>query len=95
MKPIQVSQDIIPLAAFKARVSQVFRTLHDSQRSVIVTLNGKPAGVLVSPEEFDRLQERQAFLGAVKEGLSDVRARRVVSDSVLHRELRKRFGTRS
>ncbi|MBI3272791.1 MAG: type II toxin-antitoxin system Phd/YefM family antitoxin [Planctomycetes bacterium] len=95
MKPIQVSQDIIPLAEFKARVSSVFRTLRDSQRPVIVTLNGKPAGVLVGPEEFDRMQERQAFLGAIAEGMGDVREGRVVSDSAMRRELRERFGTHS
>lgn len=94
MKAIQVSQDILPLAQFKAHVSEVLRGLRTSDRPVIVTLNGKPAAVLVAPEEFDRMQDRQAFLGAIAEGLADVRARRTVSDAALGRELRARFGKR-
>ncbi|MBI5367123.1 MAG: type II toxin-antitoxin system Phd/YefM family antitoxin [Planctomycetes bacterium] len=95
MKPIQVSHDIIPLAQFKTRASEVLRSLRGSDRPVIVTVNGKPAGVLMAPEEFDRMQERQRFLGAVEEGLADVRAGRAVTDDRMGQELRRRFGKRS
>ena len=29
---------------------------------MVITQNGRAAGVLVSPREFDRIQERQRFL---------------------------------
>ena len=54
--------------------------------------NGKPTAVLITPEEFDRLHERDRFLEAVREGLADSEAGRVVEDKVLTRELDAAFG---
>ena len=65
MKPIQVSQDILPLGEFKTHASQALRRVRESQRPIVITQNGKPAGVLLSPEEFDRLTERERFVAAV------------------------------
>ncbi len=93
MKPMQISRDIVPLARFKTRASQIFRQLHDEQRPVVVTQNGKPAAVLITPEEFDRLQEHDRFLAAVQEGLADSEAGRLIDDDVLSAELDAEFGS--
>ncbi|NOY92975.1 MAG: hypothetical protein GXP55_17465 [Deltaproteobacteria bacterium] len=42
----------------------------------MITQNGKPAGVLLSPTAFDELSERQDFLAAVQDGMADERAGR-------------------
>jgi len=42
----------------------------------VITQNGKPAGVLLSPTAFDELSERQDFLAAVQDGMADERAGR-------------------
>ncbi len=83
----QVSEDIVPLYEFKARAAQVLRRLRESNRAVVITQNGRPAAVLVSPEEFDRLQERERFLDAVDDGLRDSDAGRTIEDALLAREL--------
>ncbi len=80
MKPLQIAQDIVPLARFKASASQVFRQLHREQRPVVITQNGKPAAVLITPEEYDQVREHRRFLAAVQEGLDDVTAGRTISD---------------
>jgi PHD/YefM family antitoxin component YafN of YafNO toxin-antitoxin module len=49
----------------------------------VITQHGKPAGVLVSPEDFDRMSEHSRFLQAVERGLDDVKAGRVVDDASL------------
>jgi len=94
MKPIQVSEDILPIASFKAHASEVVRSLRARGRPMIITQNGRPAAVLLSPEEFDRLTYRERFRAAVREGLDDAEAGRVVSDrdldEVVERELGKR-----
>lgn len=91
MKPFSTAEDIVPLNDFKARASQLFRKLREGQRPLIITQNGKPAAVLISPEEFDRIRERDRFMEAVSAGLADS-ADRLVDDEELGAELDKEFG---
>jgi PHD/YefM family antitoxin component YafN of YafNO toxin-antitoxin module len=58
-----------------------------------VTRNGKPAAVLLAPEEYDRHICRARFLTAVDEGLREARAGRIVSDDDLGRRLDEESGT--
>ena len=92
MKSLQVSEDILPIGQFKTQASQVLRKLREAQRPIVITQNGKPTAVLITPEEFDRLHERDRFLEAVREGLADSEAGRVVEDKVLTRELDAALG---
>ena len=40
---------------------------------LMITQNGKPAGVLLSPAEYDRIQEQESvqFMAAVNRGLKE------------------------
>ena len=87
MKPLRVSRDIIPIARFKSQASRILRQLREDQRPIVVTQNGKPAAVLITPEELDRLQEHERFLTAVQEGLADSEADRLIDDDALEAEL--------
>lgn len=93
MKTLQIAEDIIPLADFKAQASSLFRRLQDNQRPLVITQNGKPAGVLITPQEFDKILERGKFLEAVGEGLADSEAGRLIDDLDLSAELDAEFGT--
>jgi prevent-host-death family protein len=92
MKPIYTAEDIVPLADFKARTSQLFRKLREEQRPLVITQNGKAAAVLITPEEFDRIRERDRFLEAVSAGLADSAAGRLIDDETLKAELDAEFG---
>ena len=92
MKSLQISEDILPIGKFKTQASQVLRKLREAQRPIVITQNGKPTAVLITPEEFDRLHERDRSLEAVREGLADSEAGRVVEDKVLTRELDAALG---
>ncbi len=87
MKPIEISRDILPIGEFKAHVSEVMRGLKANRRPVVITQKGRPAAVVMSPADFDRLTARDRFLTAVEEGLADVEAGRVVTDDELGRAL--------
>ena len=87
MKPLRVSQDIVPMAEFKGQAAHWFRRVAENDQPVVITQNGKPAGVLLSPAEFDRLVERQRFLQAVAVGAADIEAGRVMSTEELKRRL--------
>ncbi|MDJ0762131.1 MAG: type II toxin-antitoxin system Phd/YefM family antitoxin [Myxococcota bacterium] len=71
MWELQISEDILPLGAFKTHASRVIRQLQATQRPFIITQNGKPAAVLLTPEVFDRLTERARSLDALDEGVAD------------------------
>ncbi len=58
----------------------------------MITQNGRPACVIISPAEFDRLRERQAFLEAVADGLSDIKAGRVLDHDTFAKLLENEFG---
>lgn len=92
MKPFSTAEDIVPLNDFKARASQLFRKLREGQRPLIITQNGRPAAVLISPEEFDRIRERDRLVEAVSSGLADSAADRLVDDEELGAELDAEFG---
>ncbi len=87
MRPLQISQDIVPLARFKTQASLILRQLHQEQRPVVITQNGQPAAVLITPEEFDRLLEHDRFLAAIQVGLADSEADRLIDDEAVAAEL--------
>ncbi len=93
MKPLLISEDILPLGEFKARVASIIKELAERRNPLVVTQNGRPALVVMSPAEFDRMREREAFLGAVSEGLADVQAGRVIDDSEMGALLDAEFGS--
>lgn len=61
MKTLHISEDIIPIGKFKAQASKVIRQLHETDRPVVITQNGVPVAVVLTPEEFDRLVECEAL----------------------------------
>lgn len=87
MKDLQISKDIVPLGEFKAGAAQILKRLAGSRSPLVLTQNGRPAAVMLSPQEFDRLRERERFLESVAMGLADAEAGRVVDTDELRRRL--------
>jgi prevent-host-death family protein len=92
MKPLQLSEDILPLGEFKTQASRVIRQLRTSRRPVVITQNGRPAAVLITPEDFDAINGRERFMAAVDEGLADVEAGRLLDSDEVRRLLDEEFG---
>lgn len=87
MKSLHLSEDILTIGEVKTHLPRVLRQLHETQRPIVVTRNGHPAVVLITPDEFVRLHELDQFLDAVHEGLADSEAGRVIDDAALTAEL--------
>lgn len=87
MKSIHVSENIVSLSDFKNHASKMLRQMQSSQRPIIITQNGRAAGVLISPAEFDLLSEQSRFVQAVQSGLSDVEQGRMLTEEELERAL--------
>ncbi len=90
MKEISVANDIVPLGEFKADLSKWLNNVQQTGQPVIVTQNGRPAGVLLSPQAFDQLRQRKLFLRSIEEGLADAEAGRVFDTSQVRTELERR-----
>lgn len=87
MRAVRVSDGIVPIGEFKAQAARWLRRLAAENQAVVITQNGRPAGVLMSPADFDRLQERHRFLESVAAGIADAEAGRVMSTHELTRRL--------
>jgi prevent-host-death family protein len=79
---------------FKAHVVEWLTRIARTGRPLVITQNGKAAGVLLSPAQFDELSARAHFVGAIDEGLADSGAGRVHSHAAVVAEIRKRRGAR-
>ena len=53
---LNISTDIIPIGEFKRQMSKWLNTAKDTGHPLIITQNGKPAAVVLSPEEFDKIK---------------------------------------
>jgi prevent-host-death family protein len=95
MKPPHVPEEILAIADFEARASEVVRRLREHRRPVVITQGGKPAAVLLAPEEFDQLVHQARFVAAIGEGLADVAVGRVLSDKELKAALDEQLGRRN
>ena len=56
----------IPLADAKSRFSELVERVVSQQDRVVVTRNGRPAAVLVSPDDLETLEETLAILSDPK-----------------------------
>lgn len=92
MKPMRIAENIVPLGEFKTHASRILREMKSAQSPFVITQNGKPAAVLLTPGEFDALNEQARFVGAVREGLADAKAGRTISDAEFEKELDAEFG---
>jgi prevent-host-death family protein len=93
MRTPRISEDFIPVSELKARAADVLRKVSGTGAPVVVTVNGRPAGVLLSPAAYDELTERARLVAAVEEGLADVEAGRVHSHGEVAKRMRDRFGS--
>ncbi len=54
--------ETLPLATVKAQLSNLVDQVEDTHDRVLITRNGKPAAVLISPEELESLEETLEIL---------------------------------
>ena len=90
MKQLNISKDIVPISEFKSSLSKWLKNIQNTGHPLVITQNGRPAGVLLSPSEYDELVYKRHFLDSVNRGISDAESGNVYSTKELKRELDKR-----
>ena len=75
MKALSVSEA-------KMKLSSLIDTVNATDEEIVITKNGRPAAVLVSPEEFESLKETiavrsdSALMKEIKKGLKALKMRK-------------------
>jgi prevent-host-death family protein len=87
-----LATNILPLADFKARASEVLNAQKEHKKPLVITQNGKAAAVLITPEEYDLLIHRTSLLEAIDRGIEDVKSGRMIHQNELAAELAIRYG---
>ncbi len=94
MKELSISKGIIPLGEFKASISKWLKDIQQTDHPLIITQNGRPAGVLLSPQEYDNLTYKNKFIESVARGIDDSETGQVYSKEQIHIELEKARSSR-
>jgi antitoxin YefM len=59
-----MSDTVLPLAEIKKRLSEVVDGVEQRHDRVLLTRNGRPAAVIISPEDLESLEETLAVLSS-------------------------------
>ena len=95
MKKISIANDIIPVGEFKAGISKWLKNIQKTRHPLIITQNGRPAGVLLSPKEYDNIIHTKLFIDSVTRGISDAESGKVYSTKELKSEIKNYRASRN
>lgn len=73
------NEDVLPLSEIKARLSEVVDRVETHHERVTLTRNGRPAAVLISPEDLDALEDTLEILSDPRAVRDIQRAREDIS----------------
>lgn len=79
MPRIRPTQDIRPLADFRANLAAVVRQVQRTKRPIILTQHGRSAAVLVDAGEYEALVDRAELLEDVRVAEAEIAAGKGVS----------------
>ncbi len=72
MSRMRPTQDVRPLADFRANLAAVVRQVRETRRPVILTQHGRSAAVLVDAAEYEALLDRAALLEDIRVAETEV-----------------------
>jgi antitoxin YefM len=73
---------VLPLSEVKMKLSQLVAEVSSLDEEIMITRNGKPVAIIVSPDEFDSWKETLAIradtelMAEIRRGLADIRKKR-------------------
>ncbi len=90
---MKYSRDIQSLSVFKRDSAKLLNQMKETGKPIVLTVNGKPAAVVVDPEEYDlwRERERREAIEGIRRGMEDVEAGRGRPAKEFFDEMFKKF----
>ena len=92
---LDITKDIQSLTTFRRRSAEFMKHLKKSKRPVVLTVKGKAAAIVQDAEGYQRLLDIAAQADAgegIRQGLEDVRERRVRPAKEFFEEFETRHG---
>lgn len=88
-----MKEDTLPLAQIKARLSEIVDRIEQSHDRITLTRNGRPAAVLISPDDLEAMEDTLEILSNPEAVRQIERARKEIErgDMVSADELRARY----
>lgn len=62
MTIIMVMSETLPLAEIKAHLSEIVDRVEREHERIVLTRNGRPAAVIISPEDLEALEDTLALV---------------------------------
>ena len=93
---IMVMSETLPLAQVKSKFSEMVDRVEHTHDRIVVTRNGRPAAVMISPDELASIEDTLELLSdpeAMRE-LAEARQAAADGDVATGDELRARFAPR-
>lgn len=94
MRSISVSEDIVPVGEFKTQIARHLKRIVGGAGPLIITQNGRAAGIVLSPAEYDRMCDRERFFESIFAGVGDADTGRVMGTLTLRQRLADRRAAR-
>ena len=91
-----MSDAVLPLAEIKKRLSEIVDGVEARHDRVVLTRNGRPAAVIISPDELESLEETLEILSdgkamrAIRKAEADIEAGKGLSAEELRAKYLKR-----
>jgi prevent-host-death family protein len=92
---LDITKDIQSLTTFRRRSGDFMKHLKRSKRPVVLTVKGKAAAIVQDAEAYQRLLDIAATADvneAIRQGLQDVKKRKVRSAKEVFKEFEARHG---
>ena len=71
------SEDVVPLSDLKVNPGKIVTRANDNKRPILVTSRGRGVAVVQGLEEYEKREEKVAFMQAVAKGLIEVKEGKV------------------
>ncbi len=89
---ISLKEDINSVSYFKSNFSQILDNMGESHRPMILTQNGKSAGVFVDIETWENLLKKIQVLKMINEGERSLQNEKVYSLEDLESYYQEKYG---
>jgi len=91
---MSIAEDIRPISALRSHAAQLLDQVKETRRAVVITRNGRPAGVLQDIESYEQVRKAIAMLKLIAQSEEDIRAGKSIPHDVVMAQLRRRLKKR-
>jgi len=89
MPTLDIAKGVVPISEFRSNASPILKRLREEGGIVLVTHNGYSAAVMMSVEEYQKMELRIEELKAVANGLADALQGKTIPHEQVMRELQE------